>query len=121
MNEHIIGAYLPNQKINEEEVKFMKRINANPEREITDSNIAEKMSDLGIPYLDISEGPKTVRHTGPNGEIIDEVVSTSGEKGLSESWKIENIGREAIRHEYAREAKKFKESGAGPAQDLGTI
>lgn len=120
MNERIIGAYLPNQKIKEEEVRNMRRIDANPEREITDSNIAEKMSDLGIPYVDIGEGPKTVRHTGSNGEIIDEVVS-SGEKGLSESWKIENIGREAIQHEYAREAKRFKESGAGFAQDLGTI
>ena len=88
----------------------MKRINATERCEMTDSEMATEMANLNIPHIDMGEGPKTVRHTGPNGEIVDEVVR-SGEPGISESWDVQSPDGTIRRN--VRDAKRQRDIQSG--------
>lgn len=85
----------------------MRRINAKSEREISDSDIAQKMDELNVPYVDLGNSPVIERSVSEAGDIID-IVKQSGSRG--ESFKIEISGRDAMRLEEASNAARFAKS-----------
>lgn len=101
----LIGAHIPQMKEKEEVKTKMNRIHAKSETEIADSDIAQKMSDLNIPYVDLGNSPITQRSVTKDGDIID-IVTETGEK--AESWSVEVPGQVAMRIEDDKHAASFK-------------
>ena len=88
----------------------MRRIIANPDRIVTDSDIQDEITGLSIPFIDVGESWKEKRTVMPDGTILDEVVS-SGEKGINETWQIEAPQQSAIKN--SRDAKRQRDLQSG--------
>jgi len=91
----------------------MNRIKARTS-EVTDKDLEDTITELGIPYLDMADGPKTQRTISEDGTIIDTIID--GGTAPEAAWVVHVDPKQAALHEYERNAQRFmKNSKLNPA------